>query len=174
VLFLAASQPGLLRRRCSPAKESPDWDVRILKYLRASLLLTLAVAGFEGRWPSYQADQFAFGAALLLVGTLTLCASFHSNPFFETQVRHQNEQGQTVVQTGLYGWIRHPGYLAMILMLASLPVMLHSTAALVPCGLCIGILVARLRAEELHLRTHLDGYAEYTGRVRFRLIPRLW
>jgi protein-S-isoprenylcysteine O-methyltransferase Ste14 len=178
VIFLAATQPDLLRRRLLGREKgppSPDWDVRILGYLRVSLLLMLLVAGWQSReGRPYDPTVFATGAWLLLLGTLALWASLYSNPFFETQVRHQSEQGQRVIQSGLYGWVRHPGYLAMTLMLASLPVMLHSSAAALPCALCVAILVARLRREESYLHDHLEGYAAYMVRVRFRLIPRLW
>jgi protein-S-isoprenylcysteine O-methyltransferase Ste14 len=179
VAFLAATQPSLLRRRRLGPENGPvppDWDVQILSSLRVSLLLMLAVAGWQsGRvGHPYNPTVFAVGAGILFLGTLVLWGCFYSNPFFETQVRHQSEQGQQVIQTGLYGWIRHPGYLAITMMLASLPVMLHSSAALLPWGLCLGILVARLRREENHLHAHLDGYAAYMMRVRFRLIPRLW
>ncbi len=177
--FLALTQPGLLRRRRLAPKEgptSPEWDSRILGYLRVSLLLVLAVAGWEtGRGDTpFDAELFGYGAGLLVFGTLVMWASFRSNPFFETGVRHQAEQGQRVVQTGLYSRVRHPGYLAMIFMLASLPVMLHSGAAVLPWALCVGVLVARLQREEAYLVTHLEGYADYRQRVPFRLIPYLW
>ena len=109
-----------------------------------------------------------------MVATLGLWASCFSNTFFETQVRHQSEQGQRVIRTGPYGVVRHPGYLAIILMLLSLPIMLHSSAATFPACLCIAILVVRLRREESHLIAHLEGYAEYLECVQYRLVPGLW
>ena len=179
VLFLAVTQPGLLRRRrLGPenGSSSPDWDVRLLGWLRLSLLLMLAVAGGQaGRGDAaFQPTMFAIGAGTLLVGTMTLWASLYSNPFFETQVRHQKEHGQRVIQSGPYAWVRHPGYLALTLMLTSLPMMLQSSLAIWPCLLCVAILVVRLRREERFLHEQLDGYAAYTGRVRCRLIPLLW
>ncbi len=174
--FLALTQPGLLRRRSLDRSGSPTWDRRILACLRASLFLILVVAGWEtgmGDSP-FDPEVFAFGAGLLVFGTLVLWSSFRSNPFFETKVRHQAEHGQRVVQTGLYARVRHPGYLAMSFMLASLPVMLHSGIAILPWALCVGTLVARLQREEAYLVTHLEGYADYQQRVPFRLIPYLW
>lgn len=179
VAFLAMTQPGLLRRRRLGPQQgppSPEWDSRVLGCLRASLLLVLVVAGWEtgrGGVP-FDPSVFGFGVGLLVFGMLVLWSSFRSNPFFETQVRHQADQGQQVIQTGLYARVRHPGYLAMIFMLASLPVMLHSGAAVVPWALCVATLVVRLQREEAYLVTHLDGYAEYRQRVPFRLIPYLW
>lgn len=179
IAFLAITQPGLLRRRSlGPADgpSSPRWDGRLFRSLQASLLSLLAVAGLQSGWGDIDLDRevFTTGGAFLLVGTLLLWSSLHSNPFFETRVRHQQEQGQRVVDTGLYGWVRHPGYLAMIFMLTSLPIMLHSLASVLPWAVCVAILVVRLRREESYLETHLDGYKEYRSRVRFRLIPLIW
>lgn len=179
IIFLALAQPGLIRRRSQvhqggPA--SPKWDSRILGCLRASLFLILVVAGWEtglGGTP-FDPSLFAFGAGLLAFGTLVLWSSFRSNPFFETQVRHQADQAQRVVSTGLYSRVRHPGYLAMSFMLASLPVMLHSGYAILPWAICVGTLIARLQREEAYLVAHLEGYADYQQRVPFRLIPYLW
>ena len=177
--FLALTQPGLLRRRSfdrSDSLGSPTWDGRILACLRVSLYLILVVAGWEtgmGGAP-FEPEVFAFGAGLLAFGTLVLWSSFRSNPFFETKVRYQAEQGQRVVSTGLYSRVRHPGYLAMSFMLASLPVMLHSGFAILPWALCVGTLIARLQREEAYLVAHLEGYADYQQRVPFRLIPYLW
>ncbi len=179
VAFLAVTQPALLRRRSLlPEKgpSSPDWDARVLYCLRGCLLLLFVVAGWQsgrGGVP-YNPSVFKFGAVLLMLATLVLWASCFSNPFFETQVRHQSEQGHQVIQTGPYGVVRHPGYLAIILMLLSLPIMLHSSAAAFPACLCIALLVARLKREESHLIAHLEGYAEYLECVQYRLIPRLW
>ncbi len=178
--FLALAQPGLLRRRSSRVPQGvaapPKWDSRILGCLRVSLFLILVVAGWETGMGStaFEPSVFAVGAGLLVFGTLVLWSSFRSNPFFETKVRHQAEQGQRVIQTGLYSRVRHPGYLAMSFMLASLPVMLHSGLAILPWALCVGTLVARLQREEAYLVAHLEGYADYQQRVPSRLIPYLW
>lgn len=179
VAFLAATQPDLLRRRSKEPTEgpvSPGWDGRLLRLLQGSLWLLLLVAGWESGWGGTALDPelFAAGSGFLLLGTLLLWSSLHSNPYFETRVRHQREQGQQVVQSGLYAWIRHPGYLALIVMLASLPLMLHSPAAVLPAVFCVVILVVRLRQEEGYLDAHLAGYAEYRAKVPFRLLPLVW
>lgn len=176
VLFLVVTHPGLLRRRSLKAKNTADWDRPLLYVLRAAILLLLAVAGLQSRSSHTLVEwgPFAFGLILLGAGTLLLWACFHSNPFFETEVRHQSEHQQTVAQSGPYGWIRHPGYLALILLLGSLPWMLHSIVSTGPWLICVGVLVVRLRLEEVYLDKHLTGYREYQKRVRFRLLPFLW
>ncbi len=179
IAFLAATQPALLRRRSLGSNQgpsSPQWDGRLFRLLQGNLWLVLAVAGWQSGWGAIALDPevFAVGGGFLLLGTLLLWSSLYSNSFFETRVRYQQEQDQRVIESGLYGWVRHPGYFAMILMLTSLPLMLHSSAAILPWGLCVAVLVVRLQREESYLETHLSGYKEYRAKVPFRLIPLVW
>lgn len=176
VLFLAVMHPGLLRLRTRKASNAAPWDPPLLRVLRVAILLLLAVAGLQSRGAESAVtwEVFAFGLGLLVTGTSLLWVCFHCNPFFETEVRHQSDRQQTVAQSGPYALVRHPGYLALILLLGSLPLMLQSTVAAGPWLLCVYILVTRLRREEAYLDEHLSGYPEYRERVRFRLLPYIW
>ena len=176
VLFLALTQPDLLRRRSRRGRNCADWDGPLMNRLRLAILLLLAVAGLQsgrGRF-AVNTGTFAWGVLVLLLGTLLLWACLHSNRFFETDVRHQTDLSQTVIQTGPYALVRHPGYVALILLLGSLPWMLHSSFAVLPWLLCVSTLVTRLRCEEAHLNERLPGYRDYQKRYPFRLIPWIW
>ena len=84
------------------------------------------------------------------------------------------QEGQKVVSTGLYGVVRHPMYLATIVMFLSIPLVLGSLIAFfvfLPYPL---VLVFRIRNEEQVLEEQLDGYAEYKQRIKYRLIPYIW
>lgn len=177
VLFLAVTQPGLLKRRFqSEPCETPPWDSRLLHLLRVCLLLLLGAAGGQSGRAHLPLNSGLFGVGLgvLVVGTLLLWCCLRHNPYFEVRVRHQSDQGQSVSQSGPYGWVRHPGYLALVIQIGSLPFMLHSSLALLPWSLCVAILVVRLRREEDYLGQHLVDYQAYRQRVRFRLLPWVW
>ena len=84
------------------------------------------------------------------------------------------QEGQRVVDTGLYGVVRHPMYLATLLMFLSIPIVLGSLIALPVFLLYLPLVVRRIRNEEAVLENGLPGYREYKKRVRYRLIPHIW
>ena len=84
------------------------------------------------------------------------------------------EQGQTVVNTGLYGIVRHPMYAATILLFLMIPLILGSWYGLIPFAFYPVIIAIRLKDEEELLTRELDGYEAYKQKVRYRLIPFIW
>ena len=84
------------------------------------------------------------------------------------------EEGQKVVDTGLYGIVRHPMYAATILLFLMMPIVLGSWYALIVFAFYPAIIIVRLKDEEALLTRELPGYAEYTQKVKYRLIPFLW
>ena len=176
VLLLALTRPDLLRRRSRPADQPASWDGPVMQRLRIAILALLVVAGLQSGRGHFVLDQrlFAFGLLVLAAGTLFLWACLHANPFFETEVRHQDDRAQTVIQSGPYRWVRHPGYVALILLLGSLPWMLHSPYSVLPWLYCVYTLMNRSRCEEDYLNEHLPGYGDYLKVVRFRFIPWIW
>ena len=83
-------------------------------------------------------------------------------------------QDQKLVSTGLYGVVRHPMYLATLLLFLAMPLLLDSWWALIPFVCYIPIIVIRILDEEHLLVEELDGYREYCQKVRWRLIPFVW
>src|SRR3954447_12133235 len=96
------------------------------------------------------------------------------NRFFEPGVRIQADRGQTVIDTGPYAVVRHPGYVAACLLFVGIALALGSLWALIPAGISSSIVILRTRWEDRALRAELAGYERYTQRVRFRLIPGVW
>jgi protein-S-isoprenylcysteine O-methyltransferase Ste14 len=84
------------------------------------------------------------------------------------------EAGQKVVSTGPYAIVRHPMYAGISLMYVATPVALGSFWALIPALFIVPLLVVRLRNEEQVLLRDLPGYAEYTQKVKYRLLPGIW
>ena len=96
------------------------------------------------------------------------------NQFAESTVRIQSDRGQTVVSTGPYRLVRHPMYVAAILMVVATPLILGSMWALVAAAPLVGLFTVRTALEDRTLRRELAGYQEYAARTRYRLLPGLW
>ena len=84
------------------------------------------------------------------------------------------EEGQKVVDTGLYGIVRHPMYMATILLFLMIPLVLGSWYALIAFAFYPAIIIVRIKDEEDLLTRELSGYAEYKLKVKYRIIPFIW
>jgi protein-S-isoprenylcysteine O-methyltransferase Ste14 len=97
-----------------------------------------------------------------------------ANPFFSAVVRLQHDRGQGVISKGPYRFVRHPGYLGMLLANLATPILLDAPWTFVPVGVVAALLVLRTFLEDLTLVAGLNGYAEYARATRARLVPGLW
>jgi protein-S-isoprenylcysteine O-methyltransferase Ste14 len=84
------------------------------------------------------------------------------------------EEGQTVVDTGLYGIVRHPMYMATLSLFLSMPLVLGSWYALMVFAFYPAIIIVRLKDEEELLTRELPGYADYKKKVKYRILPFVW
>ena len=111
---------------------------------------------------------------MLLGASFFLFRSFRSNAYLSPLVRIQSERKQSVVATGVYGFVRHPMYLGATLSVFGGALLLGSLAGIgVSLGLTL-LLAARITGEERMLVDGLEGYAEYREKVRYRLVPGVW
>jgi len=97
-----------------------------------------------------------------------------SNKFYASTVRIQKERKQNVVDSGPYRYVRHPGYIGIMLMVLSMGLVLGSLWALLPALIVSVLLLIRTGLEDHALKNELPGYSEYTDRVKFRIVPGLW
>jgi protein-S-isoprenylcysteine O-methyltransferase Ste14 len=114
------------------------------------------------------------GLVLFVAGWWIISLAFSENAFAAPVVKHQEDRQQTVVDTGVYGILRHPMYAGAVLLLVGMPLWLESYAAALVAFVPIATLVLRILIEEQFLRKELEGYDAYTKRVRYRLIPFVW
>lgn len=162
------------RARIVPEKK---WDRIVSAVWAASYLATLGVAGLDDRfgWSpdlGWAVQLTALAAMALGLGVASW--AMLTNSYFSTTVRIQQERGHRVVTGGPYRFVRHPGYGGFIIFSIATPLMLGALWAFVPASILIGVVVVRAWLEDLTLRVELDGYEEYAGRVRYRLIPGIW
>jgi protein-S-isoprenylcysteine O-methyltransferase Ste14 len=96
------------------------------------------------------------------------------NKFFSGVVRIQKDRGHTVVSTGPYAWVRHPGYAGTLGVYLVTPLLLDSRWAFIPAVMLVVALVVRTALEDRTLQKELPGYKEFTQKTRYRLIPWIW
>lgn len=153
------------------------WDKPLVVGLVLACLATFPVAAFDDerfQWLPVPWWVVAVGYALFLVGMGILTWAEAVNKFFEPTVRIQTDRGQTVIDNGLYAFVRHPGYVGGILFFIGIALCLGSLWALIPAVLASLFLILRTKWEDETLQAKLSGYKEYTQRVRYRLITRVW
>jgi protein-S-isoprenylcysteine O-methyltransferase Ste14 len=114
------------------------------------------------------------GLVLFVLGWWLVHLALTANRFAVTVVRHQEDRGQSVVDHGVYGVVRHPMYAGVSLVIPGLALWLGSAAGVIACAVPLSLFALRIIVEERMLRTHLEGYADYARRVRFRLLPGVW
>lgn len=117
------------------------------------------------------------GVCLLFAGVFLLGYALFGEVLRENEYLSRTvevTEGQRVVSTGLYGVVRHPMYLATLVMFLSMPLILGSPFSFAVMLGYVPILVIRIRGEEALLERELAGYREYEQKVRYRLIPYIW
>ena len=176
--LLARIHPDLIEERSHIGEGVKPWD-KVLAWLMAlgTLLPTLIIAGLDRRWgwsPAMPVSVEIGGTVLYALGASWIAWAMVSNRFFAPVVRIQNDRGHTVVTTGPYRIVRHPGYVGVMLCGIAVPLMLGSYWGLVPAGLGWVVAVVRTSLEDRTLQSELEGYREYATQVRYRLIPGVW
>lgn len=171
VLFLR--NPDLLRKRLE-MKERDKEQRGVVSLSGLLLVFSLVLSGFDFRfgWSLVPDAVVVLASVLLLVGYVLYAEVLRENVYLSRVVEVQ--EGQIVIDTGLYGIVRHPMYLAVSLLYIAIPLVLGSWWALLPMSLCVLLLLVRIKNEELLLHQGLPGYTEYTKSVQYRMIPFLW
>jgi protein-S-isoprenylcysteine O-methyltransferase Ste14 len=172
---LVLIDPDLLRERTRPGPGGRDRNLR--SWLSLLFLVQFIIAGLDaGRygWSRTMSPMVqATALALYILGMVICIWAMAVNRFFSPVLRIQDERGHHLVTAGPYRYVRHPGYLG-ILLSASAGVALGSwwsLIALVPVAILI---LRRTTLEDRLLRKSLEGYANYSEQVRYRLVPGVW
>jgi protein-S-isoprenylcysteine O-methyltransferase Ste14 len=116
----------------------------------------------------------ALGLIFFIAGWWIISVTFKANTFAIPVVKHQADRQQTVIDTGVYGIVRHPMYAGVALEMIGMSLWLESYVAALLAIVPISLLVVRISFEEQFLKQELKGYDAYTEKVRYRLLPYLW
>ncbi len=165
--------PALLEKRLNnKEKEATQRGVVALSALMFLGGFVLSALDFRFGW-SYVPMWLTIAAAVIFLAGYGLYAEvMRENAYLSRTVEVQ--EGQKVIDTGLYGIVRHPMYLATLLMFLPIPLILQSFWGLIPMALYPVVIVIRILNEEKVLTKDLRGYKEYKKKVKYRLIPFIW
>lgn len=172
-VVLLVRSPELLEKRLNnKEKEKTQKGVVGLSGLIFPAMFVLSALDFRFGWSNVPMWLTAVAAALFLVGYGMYGEVMRENAYLSRTVEVQ--EGQRVVDSGLYGVVRHPMYLATLLMFLPMPLVLGSFWGLVPIAAYPVIIVIRILNEEKLLTADLEGYGEYKKKTKYRLIPFIW
>ena len=177
VLVLLPHHKDLVEERSKVGEGAKRWDKVIGGISAFGGLLILILAGLDERfaWAGALSLEVQVAAFVLLGLSYPLFTwAMVSNKFFSTIVRIQKDRGHTVETGGPYRVVRHPGYASLLVSYLMIPIALGSLWACIPMLLLVANLFLRTALEDRTLQNELEGYKEYAGRVRYRLIPRIW
>jgi protein-S-isoprenylcysteine O-methyltransferase Ste14 len=171
--------PELISIRLKRKREgSKSWDEILMRVTNLWILIIVtSIAGLDvGRYKWLELDIWLIlpGFLLLTISTILLNWAMVVNRHFESTVRIQKDRGHKVITTGPYKIVRHPGYLAGILSIISIPLIIGSGFTFIPVGIYIILVSIRTLLEDRTLQIELDGYSDYTKKVKYRLFPGIW
>ena len=172
-LVMMAKNPDLLKKRLQ-AKEKQSEQSMVVKLSGLMFIAGFVAAGLDFRfhWTLLPNWVSLAASAAFLLAYLLYAEVLRENTYLSRTIEVQ--EGQKVIDTGLYGIVRHPMYSATLLLFFSIPLVLGSGIAFV-CFLAYPAIIAkRIRNEEQVLTEGLPGYADYCRRVRWRLLPLVW
>lgn len=172
-IVLLAKAPDLLEKRLnSKEKEQAQKGVVALSGLMFPAGFVLSALDFRFGWSSVPLWLLIVASVLFLIGYAMYAEVMRENAYLSRTVEVQ--EGQQVISTGLYGMVRHPMYLATLLMFLPMPLILGSFFGLIPFAIYPVMIVIRILNEEKVLTEGLEGYGEYKKKVKYRLIPFIW
>ena len=172
-LVMMAKNPDLLKKRLNAKEKQKEQNIVVklsgLMFLAGFILSGL---GVRFRWYVFPKAVSIVGAVLFLIAYVLYAEVLRENTYLSRTIEVQ--ENQKVIDTGLYGIVRHPMYSATLLLFLSMPLVLGSAYALIVFCAYPFIIASRLIHEEKFLEKELTGYKEYKQKVKYRLIPFIW
>ncbi len=155
-----------------------DWDKKLVLWIAiVGPLAFLITAGLDKRfgWSADMELPVQLGAIVVfLLGYAFSTWAIIVNAYFSSVVRIQTDRGQTVVTSGPYQYVRHPGYSGALVAWLASPILLGAIWSFIPTVIVVALYIVRTALEDKTLQNELPGYTEYTQRVHFRLLPGVW
>ena len=172
-LVMLRKSPTFLEKRLD-VKEKRSAQQGVVELSGLMFIAGFVVAGLDFRfgWTQMPVAVTVAASVLFLLAYLLYAEVMRENAYLSRTIKV--EEGQTVVSTGLYGVVRHPMYMATLLLFLAMPLVLGSWWALIPFAFYPAIIICRLKDEEVLLSRELAGYEDYKTKVKYRLIPFIW
>jgi protein-S-isoprenylcysteine O-methyltransferase Ste14 len=177
IIWGVLKDPDLINERSRRAPDMKNWDKIILVLFLLSAFGITIVGGLDAGRYGWSSVPFAlqligltaFAGALVIPNWAMMANHYHS-----AVVRIQHDRGHKVVSGGPYAYLRHPTYAGLIVSAIAGPISLGSLWALIPGIMMAIVFVVRTALEDATLKNELEGYSDYAGRVRYRLLPGVW
>ncbi len=176
IIYLKKKDPELLKARAK-TKATESWDKKIGAIAGIFILAMYILPGFDAvrfRWSSVPLLMNIIGFVGMILALILLFLVNRENTYLSVVVEIQEERGHKVITTGPYKIVRHPMYLALIVLYPSHCLALGSFYSLIPCMGLIITIIFRIYYEEKKLHEQLEGYNEYAKKTRYKLIPGIW
>ena len=172
-VVMMVKNPMLLKSRLD-AKEEEKEQSLVVKLSGLMFLVGFIIAGFDYRfgWCILPKSVSIVASLIFLIAYCLYAEVLRENTYLSRTIEVQ--ENQKVVDTGLYGIVRHPMYAVTLLLFMSMPLVLGSVFSFIIFLAYPFIIAKRIRHEEEFLEKELDGYAEYKKKVKYRLIPFIW
>lgn len=172
-IIMMIKNPDLLERRLN-AKEKRTEQNLVVKLSGLMFIVGFVIAGLDFRFKWFQIPKsiVIISTVIFLVGYALYAVVLRENTYLSRTIEVQ--KNQKVIDTGLYGIIRHPMYSATILLFLAMPLVLGSLISFAVFLVYPVLIVLRIKDEEKMLETELEGYIEYKKKVKYRLIPFIW
>ena len=172
-LVMMAKSPDLLRERLD-VKEEQSEQKTVIRLSGLMFLAAFVLAGlnFRFQWIVLPRAVSWIAASVFLLAYALYAEVLRENAYLSRTVKVQ--ENQKVIDTGLYGVVRHPMYMTTLLLFLAMPLVLGSPLSFAVMLFYIPIIARRIQNEEQVLEAGLQGYKEYKERVRYKVIPRIW
>ena len=172
-LVMMVKNPELLQKRLNAKEEEKDQKT-VVKLSGLLFFVAFVVAGLNWRFGWCVLPDWCVWAAtgLFLVCYLLYAEVLRENTYLSRTIEVQ--ENQKVIDTGLYGIVRHPMYMATTVLFLAMPLVLASPVSFLIMLLYIPLIAKRIKNEEMVLEEGLEGYKEYKQRVKYKVIPFIW
>lgn len=172
-IIMMIKNPQLLEKRLNAKEKLKEQDM-VVKFSGLMFIVGFVIAGLDYRFSWFILPiEFSFtGTALFLLAYVMYAEVLRENTYLSRTI--EVSENQKVIDTGLYGIVRHPMYSATLVLFISMPLVLGSLFSLIVFILYPLIIAKRIISEEKFLEKELNGYIEYKKKVKYRLIPFIW
>jgi protein-S-isoprenylcysteine O-methyltransferase Ste14 len=172
-IVMMFKNPDLLKKRLNAKEKEAEQDL-VVKLSGLMFLVGFVMAGLNYRFGWYVLPRYVsvIASVIFLVAYALYAEVLRENTFLSRTIEVQ--ENQTVVDTGLYGIVRHPMYAVTLLLFLAMPLVLGSLISFVIFMAYPFLIAKRIKNEEMLLERELAGYKEYKTKVRYRLIPFIW
>ena len=172
-IFMMVKTPDLLRKRLN-AKENENEQKEVILYSGLMFLAGFIISGlnYKYSWTTIPNYIVIISSVVFLIAYILYAEVLRENAYLSRTIEVQ--ENQKVVDTGLYGIVRHPMYAVTVLLFLSMPLILGSIISFVIFLIYPVIIAKRIKNEEEVLEKELDGYQEYKKKVKYKMIPFIW